>query len=198
MNRRLLLAWVCALGAAAGSLRAHHAREQPTNRRLKGWQVSPFSLTDFHGQPFTDRELLGRWSFMLLGDTRCGEPCNGALAALAGLCRRIERTDALKVLQVVFVSTDASHDTPERLREHLAPYGPRFVGTSGEPGMLHHLADDLGLAGDEPPGGWPDAQHRYRGSLVLVGPDAVVRAEYLPPFDVLLLTSDFMRVKSRR
>jgi hypothetical protein len=33
--------------------------------------------------------------------------------------------------------------------------------------------------------------------LVLIGPDAVVRAEYLPPFDVKRLTAEFLITRLR-
>jgi hypothetical protein len=32
----------------------------------------------------------------------------------------------------------------------------------------------------------------YLGSLVLIDPNGVVRAEYLPPFDVKRLTAEFL------
>jgi protein SCO1 len=196
MQRRFVL-WWCALSLAAPTL-AHHARVQRADRSLKGWPIEPFTLTDHHGKPFSQANLRGQWTFVLFGDTRCAEPCTAALSALAGLCKRIERADALKTTQIVFVSVDPEHDTPQRLRDYLAPYGPRFIGSTAPRATLQRFADDLGLAEDEPRTGWPDAQHHYRGSLVLVGRDAVVRAEYLPPFDVLLLTSEYMRVRSRK
>jgi hypothetical protein len=36
------------------------------------------------------------------------------------------------------------------------------------------------------------------GAMVLIGPDAVLRSEILPPYDPLLLTSEYMRIRSRR
>ena len=123
MQRRFVL-WWCALGLAAPTL-AHHARVQRADRSLKGWPIEPFTLTDHHGKPFSQANLRGQWTFVLFGDTRCAEPCTAALSALAGLCKRIERADALKTTQIVFVSVDPEHDTPQRLRDYLAPYGPR-------------------------------------------------------------------------
>jgi hypothetical protein len=37
-----------------------------------------------------------------------------------------------------------------------------------------------------------------RGALLLVGPDAVLRSELLPPYDPLLLTAEYLRTRSRR
>jgi hypothetical protein len=32
----------------------------------------------------------------------------------------------------------------------------------------------------------------------VIGPDGILRAELLPPYDVLLLTAEFMKIRSRR
>jgi len=36
----------------------------------------------------------------------------------------------------------------------------------------------------------------YAGSLVLIGPDGVVRVEFLPPFDPLLLTAEYLKTRA--
>lgn len=55
-------------------------------------------------------------------------------------------------------------------------------------GRLHanrrHLMDELDVS--EP------------GALLLIGPDAVLRTDLLPPYDPLLLSSKYMRTRARR
>jgi protein SCO1/2 len=164
--------------------RAHHDAEQRVDRSLQNWPVDAFTLVDQHGRKFTRERLLGRWTFVLVADTRCAEPCSAALSALSGLMQRIHRSDAVLQTQVLFVSLDPA-DTPARLKQYLAPYDTLWVGATGAPRTLARLADDLGAA----------ARGRG-GSLALVGPEGLLHAEYLPPFDVPRLTADFLKARA--
>jgi len=172
---------------------AYHQHTQHANRSAKGWPLAPFALRDHHGAALTEARLQGQWTFVLLGDTRCETPCIEVLCTLAGVRERIAGTEARKTLQVIFLSLDPARDTPERLRAYLAPFDASFIGGTGPEPVLRQLVDDLALA--------RDAEHRasdHRGALVLIGPDAVVRVEYLPPYDVKLLTADYLTTRARR
>jgi protein SCO1/2 len=128
---------------------------------------------------------------LLLGDSRCGAPCEAALSALAGLYRRIEQTQALQSMQVVMVAPASPGEPPERLAQYLAGFDPRFIGAQGEPRTLQALADDLGV------GTAGLASAASAGSIWLIGPDGSLRGEFLPPFDVRLLTAAFMKTRAR-
>lgn len=184
MWERLTCWMAVALVVAPSPAFAHHGGTQSVNRESAGWPVASFTLVDHEGLPFTERRLEGRWTFVLFGDVRCGARCDAPLAALAAMNRRIAGADAIRTTQVLFVSLDPGRDTPERLRRHLEAFDKRFVGATGTRASLRHLMDELDVT--EP------------GALVLIGPDAVLRAELLPPYDPLLLTSEYMRIRSRR
>jgi protein SCO1/2 len=188
MRRRLLACWL-----ATGLLPAawsHEADTQQARDDLAGWVLTPFALTDHEGRPFTQERLRGRWTFVVVGDAgTCGAPCAGALAALAGLFQRIAGTDVLKTTQVLFLSLAPEHDTARRLRAYLAAFDPRFVGATGAPPAVQWLAGELGA---QLPSG---ASPRSAGTLVLVRPDAAIRTEYLPPFDVPRLTAAYLRAR---
>ncbi|HSI60788.1 MAG TPA: SCO family protein [Ideonella sp.] len=172
---------------------AHHQRTQHVNRTAKGWPLAPFVLQDHQGAPLTEARLRGQWTFVLLGDTRCGAPCAEVLGVLAGVRQRIARTEALKTTQVIFLSLDPAHDTPGQLRSYLAEFEPAFIGATGPEAVLRQVVDDLALARDT-----AQAANDHRGALVLIGPDAMLRVEYLPPYDIKLLTADYMITRSRR
>jgi protein SCO1/2 len=186
MRRRFAIEIAVALFAAASlpPALAYHGATQGVNRESAGWPLAEFALLDHDGQPFTERRLKGRWTFMLFGDTRCGAACDAPLAALAAMNRRIASADAIRTTQVLFVSLDSVHDTPERLRRHVASFDSRFVGVTGPQASLQRLMHELDVSG--------------RGALVLIGPDAVLRSELLPPYDPLLLASEYLRARSRR
>lgn len=184
MKQTRLTASLLALMFALPAL-ADHAPRQAARHELDGWALAPFTLTDQNGRDFNQERLHGRWTFVLFGDsTVCPQQsCGAALKALVGLSQRIAPTDAMKTTQVLFVSLDPQRDTPARLRQYLANFDPGFISATGTPATLQQLADDLG------------APRHYNGSLLLIGPDATVRAEYLAPLDVLRLTAAYLRTR---
>lgn len=150
--------------------------EQKVDRSLEGWPLADFALVDQHGGKFGRERLLGRWTFVVIGDSGGA----AALDALDGLTRRIRLTEAILSTQVVLVASD-----PAALRRALAPYDPHWIGASGPRSALARFADDLGFAG-----GKPD------GSLALVDPQGFVHARYLAPFDVLRLTAHYLKSRA--
>lgn len=199
MNRRRFAATlalaVCL--AAMPNASARHGRSQQIDKSSAGWPIGAFRLVDQQGQAFTQERFLGRWTFVLLGDTHCGQRCAAPLSALAGMYRRIARTQALETTQVLFVSSDPARDSPVVLRNYLARFDERFIGATGPSPTLQRLADDLGA--DLTPAGLADATAgNHEIALLLVGPDGAIRAEFLPPFDVELLTAAYLKTRLRR
>jgi protein SCO1/2 len=163
-----------------------------------GWPLDDFSLLDQDGKPFAKKNLEQRWTLLVLGDSRCAGTCAATLSALSGLLQRIAGTRAVQTTQVVLVSF-RSEDTAADLRHRLAPEDARVIGVTGPAQDLAGLADDLGvpypsLAGQASS---PAGDLDHAGSVWLIGPDAVVRAELLPPFDVLSLTATYLKTRLR-
>jgi protein SCO1/2 len=197
--RRFLLVIFYFLGLAAITpALAHHNEAQRVNRVTEGWPTDAFSLLDHHSKEFTQDRLRGRWTFVLLGDTHCAEPCVAALSALAGMCRRIAPTEALRTTQVLFISLDPERDTPTRLQKYLATFDERFIGATGSKQTLRRLVDDLNAPTAAQAELVSSGNSGYSGSLLLIGPDGVVRAEFLPPFDMLRLTAEYLKTRARK
>jgi protein SCO1/2 len=172
---------------------------QRVSRVGAGWPVDAFSLVDQHGKPYTQDNLLGRWTFVLFGDTRCGEPCAAALGALAGVYQRIARTQKTNTTQVVFISF--AGDSSDQLREYLAPYPRGFLGASGAPQTVVRLAEDLGAAeAAQASSGAPAdaATLTHPGMLSLVDPEGMVWGQFLPPFEVKALTARYLKARVGR
>ena len=166
------------------------ADSQRVDRGLEGWMVGNFALVDHHGNRFTQEQLQDQWTFLLIGHRNCGEPCAAALSALAGMCRRIARTEVVKITQVVFVSLDSEDDSQDRLRRYLAAFDARFIGATGSGNNLRRLLEDLSPA---------DTQAaKEPGTLLLIGPDRYIRGQFLPPYDVRQLTARFLKIRIGR
>jgi protein SCO1 len=184
--------WLFAAGPILPAL-AHEGESQRVSLASQGWPVDSFTLVDQNGNTFTQERLQGQWTFVLFGDTHCGQPCTEALSALVAMDQRIARAKAIKTTQVLFVSLDPQRDTPEVLRQYLTSFDDHFIGVSGSLEALKRLTADLGVP--VPASGVDKTS--YDGSLVLIGPDRVVREELLPPFDPLLLTAEYLRTRAR-
>jgi protein SCO1/2 len=191
------LAWLCcALNAVSAMPALADRSPQQVNRTSAGWPVGDFALTDHRGVPFTQENLRGRWTLLLLEDGRCGAPCEAALSALAGLYRRIHATAAIRTMQVVLVVSDPHGGPGAQPGQDLARFDPRFIGAQGARPTLQGLAHDLGVSANAAASG--NVSHGEAGSIWVIGPDGILRAELLPPFDVQLLTAEVMKTRARR
>ena len=185
------------VSAAALSL-AEHAPRQQVRGTTAGWPIGDFSLVDQSGNPFGGQSLKGRWTLLVLGDSRCTAGCAAAVSAAAGLLRRIARTRAVATTQVVLLSLRPD-DTAADMHRLLGARDSGLIGVTGPSDQLAALADDLGVdstAQAGPASGTPDDQV-HRGSIWLIGPDGAIRAELLPPFEVMLLTAEYLKIRLR-
>jgi len=169
---------------------AHHDKPSPLtfDRSSDGWPVPDFTLVDQHGDALTRHRLLGQWTFVLFGDTHCEGPCTNGLSTLSALRARIARAQVVHSTQLLFVSLDPARDDALRLKAYLAPYDSELVAATGSAQAVAVMADEFGV----------NPRSGYNGALVLVGPEGHVRAMYLPPYDVRLLTADYLLKRARR
>jgi protein SCO1/2 len=190
--RGVLARMVVLCGVALMTAAAQPAEPQRVSRLSGGFPVEDFTLIDQHGRPFTQEQFIGQWTFVLLGDTRCGEPCAAALAALTGMRLRISGTSRVKSTQVLFVSL--AQESPEELRRYLAPYDSHFIAASGPPQTLAKLAEELDNA-DAGLVSSGAADRTYSGTLSLVDPDGIVWGQFLPPYEVRMLTARYLKTR---
>jgi protein SCO1/2 len=179
------------LAAAPG--RGDEPPPQRVDLALAGWPIGEFALVDQIGRPVTQQTLQGQWTFVLLTSGGCSETCAAALAALAGLYRRIARAAVLRTIQVIVVSLDPRQSTAE-LYGHLVTHDPRFLAAGGSADAVAGLARDLGVA--DFAAASPEVSES--GAMWLIDSDGVIRARLLPPYDVPRLTATFLRTRVLR
>lgn len=120
-----------------------------------GWSGTPldppvprpdFVLVDTDGRAFDFREETeGDVALLFFGYTHCPDVCPVHMANLAEVLRDLP-LEISREIRVVFVTTDPARDTPERLREWLDAFHPRFVGLTGERDEIRAVEESLGLA----------------------------------------------------
>ena len=186
-----LLSIGLALAAAPG--RSDEPPPQRVDLALAGWPVGELALVDQIGRPVTQQALQGQWTFLLVTSDGCSESCAGALAALAGLYRRITRATVLRTTQVIVVSLDPRH-TPAELYGRIVTHDPRFVAAGGPADAVAGLASDLGVA--DFPAASPEVSES--AAMWLIDSNGVIRARLLPPYDVPRLTATYLRTRALR
>lgn len=143
-----------------------------------------FALSNELDQTFTDAELAGKWTLIMIGYATCPDVCPFTLGnlehAISEVAMRV-RPDS--VPQVVFVSVDPDRDA-QMIAEYAAFFHPDFIGMTGKRDQIDTLVE----ATDAfyrlmPPeeDGYYEVQHS--AAVGVIGPDGMLRAKLQPPFD---------------
>jgi len=115
-----------------------------------------FSLTGEGGDTVTASHFRGRISLVYFGFTWCKMACPMTMARLHEVLKKLgPRADDVRVL---FVSVDPKRDTPERLRDYTAYFGPQFTGLTGNGEPLDALVRRYRVSYSY---GKPDARGNY-------------------------------------
>lgn len=129
------MAWLAALLALGACQQAPHFNSRDISSGTWG---EDFSLTAHTGQPQRLSDYRGKVVLLFFGYTHCPDICAPTLSKLAVLQRRLG-SDAAQV-QIVFVTLDPAHDTPAQLTTFLSSFDVRFIGLTGSPGAVQHVA----------------------------------------------------------
>ncbi|KAG6813195.1 hypothetical protein H0H92_013315 [Tricholoma furcatifolium] len=90
----------------------------------------PFALQTPNGQPFTEQNLLGKWSLVYFGFTNCPDICPMELDKVTSVLNTIEEEHG-KIFQPLFISVDPARDTSSRIGKYLQDFHPSFIGLVG-------------------------------------------------------------------
>ena len=177
MTARRLLAATGLLLAVAFGLMVNRVAASRSARLLPEYERLPeFALTDQRGRPVGLADLRGAVWVADFIFTRCAGQCPMMTARMAALQRRFASAPQL---QLVSITVDPSHDTPEALAAYAAHAGAghhwRFL--TGEAAAVTALARDgfhLGIS----PDGTVEEPITHSVRLVLVDRQGRVRGYY--------------------
>lgn len=99
-----------------------------------------FTLVSHQGSPVSTAGFRGKVLILFFGYTHCTDICGPTLAKLAALKKRLG-PDAGRI-QVLFVTIDPEHDTPEQLARFVTAFDPGFIGLTGTPEQIAAVARD--------------------------------------------------------
>ena len=128
---------------------------QKTSQHIRS-HLKIFTLHDADGHIVTERKHPGDLLLLYFGFTYCPDACPTTLSFLARVMKLLTPEEATR-MQVAFVSVDPQRDTPQRLREYLSVFDPRFIALSGSPEEIAAAAQAFAVI--------------YRRTTALAGPD---------------------------
>lgn len=122
------------------------------------YRVPTAALTDTDGHPYSLAEQTDkRLTLTYFGYTRCDDVCPAVLNHLASAMTRISDADRAEV-DVVFVSSDPTYDTAERLRTYLHAFDPSFIGVRADLDTTIEVGKVLGVGIDRSDAGGHTSQ----------------------------------------
>ncbi|MES2492192.1 MAG: SCO family protein [Pseudomonadota bacterium] len=122
----------CALSAAlALSGCGSGQTEQPP---LAGTKIgAPFTLADPRGNTVRWDDFKGKWRIVYFGYTFCPDACPTDVSVMMRGFDRFaaQHGELAKQVQPIFITIDPARDTPARVGEFAAAFGPRLLGLTG-------------------------------------------------------------------
>ena len=147
-------------------------------------QISGLQLVDQRGQTVDlADDFDGKVTLVFFGYTRCPDICPLTMARLA---QAYEGLTDRSGLNVVMVTVDPGHDTPEVLADYVRRFHPDFVGLTGSNTQIAEAASTfyVGFAGNAPTVAHTDmvaVLDRQGRMRYMYGQEAVIKiAEDLP------------------
>lgn len=89
-----------------------------------------FTLVNHDGKTVTPADFSGRFMLVYFGYTYCPDVCPTSLQAMVQAVEQLEPAKRAKVVPIL-VTVDPERDTPARLKEYVAAFGPNVVGLTG-------------------------------------------------------------------
>ncbi|XP_014552678.1 hypothetical protein COCVIDRAFT_109767 [Bipolaris victoriae FI3] len=91
----------------------------------------PFQLVDQNGKPFSNEDMLGKYSLVYFGFTHCPDICPDELDKMALMYDKVV-AECGNVLLPIMITCDPARDNPKVLKEYLAEFHPDFIGLTGD------------------------------------------------------------------
>ncbi|KAJ8906505.1 hypothetical protein NDN08_002998 [Rhodosorus marinus] len=101
----------------------------------------PFTLVDTSGKSVTDKDYLGKFMLIYFGFTFCPDICPDELEKISEALDLLSEPDQERIVPIM-ISVDPYRDTPERVKEYLKDFHPRFEGLTGDEDEIEQVAKE--------------------------------------------------------
>lgn len=203
MNIQRSLPWLIAAAALAGALGLFLGQKWFGGPGVASTQSAivypqPRPLGDFRlqradtGAPFTLTDWQGQWSLVFIGFTHCPDACPQTLALYRDIERLWREQGRGAPPTLYFVSVDPERDTAQALVEYAHYFSPTIVPVMGEHAQLEPFAKQLNMFYLSRPIGEDDYTVDHTTYLVLVDPQARLKAFFRAPMSAPAIVADLL------
>lgn len=133
----------------------------------------PFTLTDQHGQSFTQEKFKGRYSLVYFGFTFCPAICPSELQRMNVILKTLG--PAGEKIQPVFITIDPARDTQKAMGAYVAQFNPRLIGLTGSQKQVDEILKTYRVFArkvDDP--NMSDYTMDHSNYLYLIGPNGKI------------------------
>lgn len=89
----------------------------------------PFSLTDHHGKPVTEKSWPGKYKLVFFGFTSCPDTCPAVMQKVSAVMEKADPKG--EKIVPLFITVDPETDTAAVLARYVEAYNPHIVGLTG-------------------------------------------------------------------
>ena len=161
-------------------------------------QISDFEFLSSNKKIFTKSDLMGKWTLMYFGFTKCPDECPTTMYQLSKLIKVLrDKEYKLDDKQWILVSIDPERDTPEMIDNYAKGFDKDFIGVSNNRSMLLSLATQLSVNNVMPSSSnHMDHSHldNHVNNIILLDPNGDFAGIFRPPFDVSRLSLTYQSV----
>jgi protein SCO1/2 len=161
--------------------------------------ISDFTFESGKSKVFTKDNLLGKWSLIYFGFSRCPDECPVAMYEISKLVNVLrEKEFYLEDKQWILITIDPERDTPEIIDSYAKGFDSDFVGLSANRPMLLNLATQLAVNNKMPPMDKNMGNHKHLddhvNNIILINPEGKFVGFFRPPFDISRLSLTYQSI----
>ena len=160
-------------------------------------KISDFTFYTSNQIEFSKSDLIGKWTLMYFGFTRCPDECPTTMYQMSKLIKVLREKDfPLNDKQWVLVSIDPERDTPEEINKYAKGFDEEFIGVSNIRPMLINLATQLSVNNVMPNDDSMDHSHldNHVNNIILLNPEGEFAGIFRPPFDISRLSLTYQSI----
>ncbi|MEM9171254.1 MAG: SCO family protein [Pseudomonadota bacterium] len=154
--------------------------------------LQPISLHSATDAELTLGDLQNRWTLVFFGFTNCPNICQPTMQLLSRVQARIAAKDESRVPDILLVTVDPQHDDADTLLRYTQVFGDQITGATGDIDAIRAFASDLGVLFQRVELGEDQYTVDHSGTVLLLDPDARLRAIFSPPLGAVGIANDIM------
>lgn len=161
--------------------------------------ITPFHLVSADDKPFTNGNLVGKWSLLFFGFTQCPQLCPTTLAVLNKTYQQLETKKTVPLPQIVFISVDPERDTPRAIEEYIGTFNKNFKGATGKKDEIKALTAQFNIMYMKVQNQQSQDANNYQidhsGTLLLINPEGKLLALFQTPHEANHLAHDIENIE---